>query len=74
MRRVTMVTANGLFKKGKETNTTKRRRQEGLKIAGGICQDTDVEGPGKSGELLPKLCRKNSSRFASCKVVWKMSP
>lgn len=56
MRRVTIVTANGLFKKGKETNTTKRRSQEELQIAEGICQDTDMEGPGKSSELLLKLC------------------
>lgn len=56
MRRVTIVTANGLFKKGEETNTTKRRSQEELKIAEEICQDTDTERPGKSSELLLKLC------------------
>lgn len=32
MRRVTIGTANGLFKKGKETNTTKRRSREELEI------------------------------------------
>lgn len=56
MRCVTIVTASGLFKKGKETNTTKRRSQEESKIAEGVCQDTDTEGPGKSSELLLKLC------------------
>jgi len=71
MRRVTVVT-NGLFKKGKETNTTKRRSQKKRRFAEGICWDLHTEGPGKSSELLPKLCWKISSLFTSCKVVWKM--
>lgn len=44
MRRVTIGTGNSLFKKGKETNTTKRRSQEDLGITEGICQDTDRKG------------------------------
>lgn len=44
MRPVTIGTANSLFKKGKETNTTKRRSQEDLGITEGICQDTDRKG------------------------------
>lgn len=72
MRRVTIVTANGLFKKGKETNTTKRRSREELEITGGICRDTDNMGPGKSREVLPKLYWKSLSHFTFCSLVWKM--
>lgn len=44
MRHVTIGTASSLFKKGKETNTTKRRSQEDLGITEGVCQDTDRKG------------------------------
>lgn len=56
MRRVTIVTASGLFKKGKETNTTKRRTREELEILGRSCRGTDNMGAGKSREILPKQC------------------
>lgn len=56
MRHVAIGTANSLFKKGKETTTTKRRSQEELRIAEGICQVTGMEGPGKSSEFLLEMC------------------
>lgn len=58
MRRVTIVTANGLFKKGKETNTTKRQIQEELRIAEGICQDTARRGQVRAVSFYQSCAKK----------------
>lgn len=58
MRRVTIVTANGLFKKGKETNTTKRQSQEELRIAEGICQDTARRGQVRAVSFYQSCAKK----------------